>query len=316
MNKSFVVFDKNSNLQKSANIIVKFNFEDCDYLIYSIDENNDNGQIFVSKLILNSEGKYFIDSITDEEKKKLSNLVYNIVIVLPSEESKGDSFKSLKNSFCEKFSFVFSSDIPEIGVQEYYSDCSIAITSKLLIDSAIKLYDDYLINTVENVIDVPTWTAPTEVTAPVEASVVDNTDFSSVNVPVQDVIPSVELNTNVVEPVPTVAQFKEEVILPVQNNVVQELDNASNIDNDIQSEHEKVSTLNVDTNPQLEKLAVVSDPSLGVMGVNVSNGQPNFAKHKNAGFASNKYVIIGSICIVLAIAVVIGVYFLITNMNV
>ena len=40
-----------------------------------------NKQIFVSKLILNSEGKSFIDNILPEEKNKLSNVVYNIIIL-------------------------------------------------------------------------------------------------------------------------------------------------------------------------------------------------------------------------------------------
>ena len=64
-------------------------------------------------------------------------------------------------------------------------------------------------------------------------------------------------------------------------------------------------------NPQAEKLeniAVVSDPSLSASGVNV---QPNLGKQKNAGFTLNKYIVIGTICILLAIAVVVVAYILI-----
>ena len=69
MNKNFVLMDKTNNTQKNATAVIKFNYENNDYLIYSIDENEVNKQIFVSKLILNSEGKSFIDNI----KKNLNS---------------------------------------------------------------------------------------------------------------------------------------------------------------------------------------------------------------------------------------------------
>ena len=62
-------------------------------------------------------------------------------------------------------------------------------------------------------------------------------------------------------------------------------------------------------NPQIEKLAVVSDPSLGI-----SMQQPNVLKNKKAGFANTKYIVVGSVCLALAIATVVTAYILITNM--
>ena len=55
-------FDNDKNI-KSEKRLIKFNFNNKDYLVYFIDENEENKQIFVSRLILNSEGKYFIDNI-------------------------------------------------------------------------------------------------------------------------------------------------------------------------------------------------------------------------------------------------------------
>ena len=40
MYKEFILLDKNNNVEKKAYAIVKFNFDNNDYLIYSIDENN------------------------------------------------------------------------------------------------------------------------------------------------------------------------------------------------------------------------------------------------------------------------------------
>ena len=47
MNKNFILIDKTNNLQKNATAIIKFTFENKDYLVYSIDENDGNKQIFV-----------------------------------------------------------------------------------------------------------------------------------------------------------------------------------------------------------------------------------------------------------------------------
>ena len=70
MNKNFILIDKTNNLQKNATAIIKFTFENKDYLVYSIDENAVNKQTYVSKLILNSEGKSVVENNLPEEKKK------------------------------------------------------------------------------------------------------------------------------------------------------------------------------------------------------------------------------------------------------
>ena len=102
----------------------------------------------------------------------------------------------------------------------------------------------------------------------------------SVEAPSLETIPNIKIESE-----PVVAQMPNvpvEPVTAVQNNV---------------------------PNPQAEKLAVVSDPSLSnVTGVNV---QPNMVKLNNKGKANVKYIIIGTVCILLAIAVVIIAYILI-----
>ena len=44
-------------------------------------------------------------------------------------------------------------------------------------------------------------------------------------------------------------------------------------------------------------------------------GHKQAIKNRKAGFANSKYVVVGTICLVLAVAVVIVAYFLITNMK-
>ena len=62
-------------------------------------------------------------------------------------------------------------------------------------------------------------------------------------------------------------------------------------------------------NPQAQKLAIISDPSLG-FGISDNN----LPKEK-AGFANTKYIVIGTVCLVLAVVVVIVAYILISNMK-
>lgn len=303
MNKSFILLDKNNNLQKKANIIVKFNFVGVDYLVYSVEESEQNDQIFVSKLVLNSEGKYFIDNILPEEKSKLNNIVYNIVILIPTEVQKGNSFENLSNNLVNKFSAKLVSGLPDMDAQEYFSNCSVAITSKVLVDAAIKLYYENLNDdsNSDNLL-VPTWTAPSEVTAPVEVNANDvKTDSVAVStIPVQEpvVIPNLNLQA---EPI------NETVVTSGDGNV-----NSSSITSSVGTE-KIVSDSEINSNPQIKKLAIVSDPSLVSAGLSVQ--QPNVGKLKKAGFANTKYIVIGTICLVLAVLIVIVSYILIKNMK-
>lgn len=299
MNKSFILFDKNNNLQKKADIIVKFKFDEKDYLVYSLEENEQNCQIFVSKIILNSEGKYFIDNILLDEKNKLNNIVYNIVILLPTEGQKGTDFDILSKNMFDKFSVNLSMDVPDLGMQEYFRCCSVAITSKILVSSAIKFYNDNLNNVSDGGTEkIPTWTAPVEATAPI--SVGSNT---SVEIPSVDlVIPSVSIQESASTPNLNLQTEPSKEVSIVSDNVI--------TNSEIKNNDAVVTPVDSVVNPQIEKLAIVSDPSLGI-GVT----QPNMGKIKKAGFANTKYIVIGTVCLLLAVTVVIIAYILIKNMQ-
>lgn len=344
MNKKIIVQDKNNNIKKEADTIIKFNFENKDYLIYSIEENEENRQIFVSKLILNSEGKYFIDNILPEEKGKLNNIVYNIVILTPTEAKKGIDGLLLINGLTDKFSVKLSTEIPELGEQEYYSNCSIAITSKILVEDAIKFYEENLAtNTLNGQTDVltPTWTLPIENTNPesvvTESASIESSPITPNVEPVVQNIPVNTLTTNdsLTPHVPETQNNNLEGVIPNLNetpNIIPTELNSNNVvpqsttieqqvspqlapsssnqePQAIQSNNQLVDNL---PNPQIDKLggnvAIVSDPSLENVGVAV---QPNVGKMKKAGFAINKYIIIGTVCLLLAVAVVIVAYILI-----
>lgn len=287
MKKSFVLIDNKNNLEKIASVIVRFSYEEKDYIVYSVEENELNSQIFVSRLILNSEGKYFVDDLLSEEKGKLSNIVYNVVILTPSEAKKGISFETLSSNLFDKFFIKLSLDIPDMEMQEYYSNSSIAITNKALVDTAVEFYDDNL-----NVVDIndstsiPIWTAPVDVTSPVETS----SELNSVGIQSESNFAST---------------------IPVEDAILSDLDLREDYSNELPVSAVQDDFVNdFQTNPQVEKIAIVSDPSLG-LGVR----QPNVGKRKKAGFANTKYVVIGTVSLLLSVAVIVAAYFLIKNMS-
>lgn len=314
MNKNFVLMDKTNNTQRNATAVIKFNYENNDYLIYSIDENEVNKQIFVSKLILNSEGKSFIDNILPEEKNKLSNVVYNIIILTPSNFKKGALANNLLKDIKEKLMVNLSLEIPELGSQEYFANCSIAITNKEFVEDAIKFYNDNLnMEKVQEQIPVtPTWTIPTEEPVAInKPSVNQETMQNNINI---SPIPSAIPQTNPQPVIPNATSNNIESVPAEPVNIVNptiETPNQVVTPKTAQIPNIEGQELNNIPNPQAEKLnniAVVSDPSLGNSGLNI---QPNIGKQKNAGFTLNKYIVIGTVCILLAIAVVIVAYILI-----
>lgn len=299
MNNKFTL---NANgIKKDAEMIVKFNLENKDYLIYCTDENESNKQVFVSKLTLNSEGKYFIDDITSEEKNKLSGVVYNIVILTPNEAKKGVEAKTLIDKLTNENKVMLSVEMPILNEQSYYSNCSIAITSKLLVEEAINFFKTNLTSKVEEPVQsVPTWSVPTMGTTEVtpNAPIVEMPNVAITSAPVVNETPTPVEQTPISNNIP---------ITPEQPSV-----SAKQVFNTAPTPTVTPVQMPNEPNPQAEKLAVVSDPSLNSAGLNL---QPNVARKNSAGNANTKYIIIGTICLVLAIAVVVAAYFLIKNMK-
>lgn len=305
MNNKFTL---NANgIKKDAEMIVKFNLENKDYLIYCTDENESNKQVFVSKLTLNSEGKYFIDDITSEEKNKLSGVVYNIVILTPNEAKKGVEAKTLIDKLTNENKVMLSVEMPILNEQSYYSNCSIAITSKLLVEEAINFFKTSLTSKVEEPVQsVPTWSVPTMGAAAVtpNAPIVEMPNVAITSAPVVNETPTpveqapISNNIPITPEQPSVSAEQVFNTAPAPTVTPVQMPNDGAITNE--------------PNPQAEKLAVVSDPSLNSAGLNF---QPNVARRNSAGNANTKYIIIGTICLVLAIAVVVAAYFVIKNMK-
>lgn len=283
-----LLIDENSNVQKVASTVVKFSYQNKNYLIYSTEENAENSQIFVSELVCNTEGRYFIDSIKDKEK--LSAIVFDIVMLTPNEYKKGGTPAILIDNLSKKHLITLSKDIPDLGVQKYCKDCSIAITKKESIELATKFFEEYLTGEIkkEESMPLPTWTVPVDNVVPNITPSIN--EVSTAN---QNIIPN----------------FMPEVkIDPINNNNIQNINEPTTPISSMNNQVEE----NI-PNPQMEKLAISSDPSLNSLGIDSRSVQPNLVRTKKAGFANSKYIVIGTICLLLSVAVVVAAIILIKN---
>lgn len=297
MNKTFNIINRINNISKSADCIVKLSIDDKNYLIYSLDENEENKQILVSKLIVNSEGKNFIEEVSADEKNRLNNIVYNVVILMPANFKKGGNAEQLIKELKNKYAVTLSTEFPTLTEQEYYSSSSIAITNKTLVEEAISFYNNNLPNAESKNEEIPVWDIPmtnnhTEYSMETE----DNFPFNTHNSYAIDETMPIEKSLS----------DKQEI-----NNENLSLNILPSVD---ESERTEDTINDQISNPQTEKLAVISDSNLQKsIGL-----QPNVSKNyinnpKQAGFAKSKYIIIGTVCFILAILVVVLAIILIKN---
>lgn len=75
----FKVIDEN-NIEREATLITVIEFNNKEYVIYFIDRDEENVNIFVSELRKDINGNDIIIDIEDEnEKQKLNEIVRNII---------------------------------------------------------------------------------------------------------------------------------------------------------------------------------------------------------------------------------------------
>ena len=73
------VLDEN-NIEHTAEVITAFSYKEKEYLVYSVDEDEENSNIFVSRLVKDNEGYDVIEDIDDEiERAEVQNAVKEIL---------------------------------------------------------------------------------------------------------------------------------------------------------------------------------------------------------------------------------------------
>lgn len=74
-NEKFTMFDENG-IEREINILYELQINDNNYLIYSLARDNDNENVYASKIIIINGEEQLIDLETEEERQQVMNAVY------------------------------------------------------------------------------------------------------------------------------------------------------------------------------------------------------------------------------------------------
>ena len=301
MGNYFTIIEEKNNNRKKVEAILKLGYNNKEYLIYTFNNIDDNTKtILLSTLIKNENNIYTISDISDEDKNTLNSLVFNIIMILPSQKDKDGN--QLINEFIKENSINLSLELPKLNDEKYFPNSLIAKVNADFIEKAIDFYHIYLdkndnIELQEKDININTWTIP-------GTSNVNNNQSTA----------QIQIN-NITDN--NMSNAKPDQVLNDINSGINQNNNSDNITVDL----EKVDNINnnenisndILPNPQTIKLAKMYEQDTQYTTNN--NMQPNTMRKNISGNASTMYIVIGTVCIVLALVVVAIVYIMIKNLK-
>ena len=138
-NKNIKVVDEHS-IDRNANVIFGFNLDENDYVVYWIERDEENSNIFVSRVIKNIDGTFNMLDIDDfMEKSKLSDVVKNLITMAVNDEADKLDGMSVTLSDGKVVNFINVSFNKEqrINVQKTY----ITTVKKEVVRVTEKYYD-------------------------------------------------------------------------------------------------------------------------------------------------------------------------------
>ena len=121
-NNNIKVVDEHS-IDRDANIIFALDLDGSEYVVYWIKRDEDNGNIFVSKVIKNLDGTFNMLNIDDSmEKAKLSDIVKELITISvnSSEDRLNGTSLTLSDGKMAKFITVLFNKEQNINVQKTY----------------------------------------------------------------------------------------------------------------------------------------------------------------------------------------------------
>ena len=78
-NKKFIIQDR-FGIKLDAELIMRFNVNEIEYILYSIDKDEQNVDVYVGRLIYDQNGNEMILSINDcEEEEKIFSIVDKMI---------------------------------------------------------------------------------------------------------------------------------------------------------------------------------------------------------------------------------------------
>jgi len=217
--KNIKIVDEHG-IDRVANVIFSIDISGSDYIVYAIERDSENDNIFVSKLIKNIDGTSNMMNIEDSmEKDTVSSTVKQLT--LDAVNSKDDVLPSTEVTLSDgkivKFITSLINKEQSINVQKTY----IATVKKTVTKVSMDYYNikvEPIVSEINSVVSEPVNIFPIEDDKPVsvEPSVSVKEEVVPVVENVEVKIPSQEvLQSNFsVEPVSSVSELKIEPIIP------------------------------------------------------------------------------------------------------
>ncbi len=101
----YELIDENNDIKMMALIICTFIYGNIDYCLYAIERDKEEYNIFISKLVKNSQGYTLDNNFTSGEKEALEDIITSFLNreSLDSLKEKGFSFTDIKLNGTSKF---------------------------------------------------------------------------------------------------------------------------------------------------------------------------------------------------------------------
>ena len=219
MNNKIVKTVDEYNIDRDANVMFAFDLEGSEYVSYKINRDEEQDNLFVSKVLKNLDGTYNMVNVDDTaEKSKLNSIVMSLVesaVKNPADKLAGDSV-SLSDGKMIKFIAVSFNKEQKIEVRKTY----VTTVKKEVSRVAEKYYD--VVSVVEQpkvVEDIFPTVVP--VTKPaleeVKSEVVPTSMVETPVVSVEQVAPAVVESVTVSESAINVVQSSSEKVEPVES---------------------------------------------------------------------------------------------------
>lgn len=261
--KNVKVIDEHG-IDRNANIICSIDVDGSDYVVYWIERDNDNDNVFVSKVLKNNDGTSNMVNIEDSiEKGKISEIVKELITYSINNDADkiSSSYVSLSSGKSVGVSSVIINREQNINVQKTY----ITTVKKSVTKVSSDFYNIPVVVIKEQVV------APSLESAPIlndkNVTPVEIPQVSPV-LPTPEIIPHVEPIVStpsvvvptpvpvvepVIEPVLPVAEKTIVPVIPVVEQVVTPVTSVSNTINEVS---------NVSSESVIIPASVVSEPTI------------------------------------------------------
>lgn len=122
------IIDVDNNVKMKCLVMLCFRYGDCMYVVYSIKRDANQRNIFISKLVINSEGYTMDSNFTSDEREALERVVAKIINCCNKQLLLEDGVK-------------FASDVKFSLINKFSSSrCYVATYDNEVIDKIMKFY--------------------------------------------------------------------------------------------------------------------------------------------------------------------------------